>query len=113
MYKDDAPSAPRNQISDDMLRRLLNETESSPKRCPSSEKSACSPASSLRHNAAEPDCRTTWGLNDYPLASVYAPLQSFRNLYDCNTAFHRGTVFTELDLPFMGVTVQKGGNCHA
>lgn len=41
----------------------------------------------------------SWGLNEYPLAMVYAPCQSFRGLYDPATALHRGTLFTELDLP--------------
>ncbi len=40
------------------------------------------------------------GLVDYPLAMVYAPCQHFRALYDPATALSRGTLFTELDLPF-------------
>ena len=51
-----------------------------------------------------------WGLNDYPLASVYAPLQKFDNLYDLDTALDHGTAFVELDLPFMGDKRFKGGN---
>ncbi len=42
-----------------------------------------------------------WGLTSYPLASVYSPLQNFDNLYDCETALMRGTIFRELDLPFI------------
>ena len=53
-----------------------------------------------------------FGLDGYPLASVYAPLQSFENLYDAETALKQGTIFSELDLPFMGRTVQKGGSCR-
>ncbi len=41
----------------------------------------------------------SWGLSEYPLAMVYAPCQHFRALYDPYTALHRGTLFTELDLP--------------
>ena len=51
----------------------------------------------------------TFGLEGYPLASMYAPLQEFRNLYDKETAFTEGTLFTELNLPFMGASVGKGG----
>ena len=40
-----------------------------------------------------------WGLCEYPLAMVYAPCQTFRGLYDPDTALSRGTLFTELDLP--------------
>lgn len=39
------------------------------------------------------------GLSDYPLAMVYAPCQTFRALYDADTALNRGTLFMELDLP--------------
>ena len=56
--------------------------------------------------------RKTWGLDGYPLASVYAPIQNFDELYDEETALSRGTVFAELDLPFMGESVYKGGNCR-
>lgn len=55
---------------------------------------------------------STWGLEGYPLASVYAPLQSFDELYDKETALAKGTVFAQLDLPFMGESVYKGGNCR-
>ena len=54
----------------------------------------------------------TWGLEGYPLAMVYAPLQKFDNLYDKETALGQGTLFSELDLPFMGESVVKGGGCH-
>ncbi len=43
----------------------------------------------------------------YPsLAMVYAPRQSFKELYDIGTALKRGTLFRELDLPFLAY---KGG----
>ena len=54
----------------------------------------------------------TWGLEGYPLAMVYAPLQKFDNLYDKEKALKQGTLFSELDLPFMGESVVKGGCCH-
>ena len=44
----------------------------------------------------------SWGLTNHPLAMVYAPCQAFRALYDPDTALNRGTLFTELDLPFGG-----------
>lgn len=50
-----------------------------------------------------------WGLEGYPLASVYAPLQKFDKLYDEKTAHKKGTLFSELDLPFEGESVWKGG----
>lgn len=46
--------------------------------------------------------RSTWGLSGYPLASVYAPLQEWRELYDEEKGLARGTMFAELDKPFLG-----------
>lgn len=54
----------------------------------------------------------TFGLDGYPLASMYAPLQEFRNLYDKETALMDGTLFAELNLPFMGASVTKGRCLH-
>ncbi len=104
MYMDDDTMTPRDRITDNMLRRMLDGTsESSGDRY--------SPNVGTTPHANKP-ARTTWGLENYPLASVYAPLQVFRNLYDRDTALMKGTIFTELDLPFMGQTVMKGGNCR-
>jgi len=58
----------------------------------------------------QPTARS-WGLEDYPLASVYAPLQVWRDIYDEDAGFHRGTIFKELDLPFV-CGEKKGGNCR-
>ena len=56
----------------------------------------------------------SWGLNDYPLAMVYAPCQAFRNLYDTDTALTQGTLFSELYLPLggYGTTEYQGTRCH-
>ncbi len=43
-----------------------------------------------------------WGLTGYPLSMVYSPMQEWRSLYDSETALMQGTLFAELDLPFMG-----------
>ena len=51
----------------------------------------------------------TYGLEGYAPASVYAPLQQFRDLYDLDHAMEAGTVFEQLDLPFLGRSVWKGG----
>lgn len=44
----------------------------------------------------------TWGLHGYPLASVYAPLQEWRDAYGEEEALSRGTLFCELYKPFLG-----------
>ena len=41
-------------------------------------------------------------LDDLPLAMAYVPMQKWRNLYPPATALDRGTIFAELDLPFIG-----------
>ena len=58
------------------------------------------------------DRRKSWGLVGYPLAMVYSPVQEFHNMYEIDVALHQGTVFKELDLPFMGMSVTKGGTCR-
>ena len=52
-------------------------------------------------------------LQDFPLASVYSPLQEYRNIYDLDTALKRGTIFSELDLPFDGRSLSNGGKYNA
>ena len=52
-----------------------------------------------------------WGLDGYPLAMVYAPNQTFHELYDLEHSLAAGTIFSELDLPFLGMRVGKGGQC--
>ena len=50
-----------------------------------------------------------WGIKGHPLAMMYAPLQEWRSLYDLDTALSRGTLFSELDLPFLGGKCNIGG----
>lgn len=44
----------------------------------------------------------TWGLYEYPLAMAYAPYQLWRSIYNDEEAFNKGTLFSELYLPFYG-----------
>lgn len=37
-----------------------------------------------------------------PLAMAYVPYQTWGNTYSENVALERGTIFKELDLPFLG-----------
>ena len=37
-----------------------------------------------------------------PLAMVYSPEQEWRDLYDSEEGHKKGTIFKELDLPFLG-----------
>ena len=98
MYTDDDTLTPRDRVSEEMLERMLGRS--------SHTEEAPVPIS-------EPRTTQSLRLHDgFPLASVYAPTQMFRNLYDRETALSRGTIFKELDLPFMGMTVKEGGSCR-
>lgn len=51
-----------------------------------------------------------FGVHKGILAAVYAPLSRFDELYDVETAYRRGTMFSELDKPFYGDG--KGVDCR-
>ncbi len=42
-------------------------------------------------------------LSEMPLAMAYVPWQAWRDLYDAEKGFCRGTIFEELDKPFKGI----------
>ena len=106
MYKDDNMIGGCNNA---LLRMMLEGRGNS---CPLCENKSSnqkeerlSPHEKFNHN--------NWGLSGYPLASVFAPLQEFDNLYDVDTALKQGTAFSDLYLPFTGSRrVSKGGNCR-
>lgn len=60
---------------------------------------------------AENGAGRSWGLHDHPLAMVYSPYQHFRDTYTPDTALDRGTLFSELDLPFEGYHNKRNGGC--
>ena len=107
MYKDDDIMTPRDRISDEMLSRILGGNNAPlPQRAPVDRD-----LPRMEHGDGC-DLHGQWGLREYPLASVYAPMQIFRDLYDQDTALAKGTIFSELDLPFIGHSVAQGGCCH-
>ena len=42
-------------------------------------------------------------LYDMPLAMAYVPWQRWQNIYDAEKGLCNGTIFQELNLPFLGV----------
>lgn len=60
---------------------------------------------------AENGAHRGWGLHDHPLAMVYSPYQHFRDTYTPDIALGRGTLFSELDLPFEGYHNKRNGGC--
>ena len=49
-----------------------------------------------------------WGIEARPLAMVYSPCQAWRDAYPPDVALSRGTLFSELDLPFEGSKCKRG-----
>lgn len=41
-------------------------------------------------------------INSLPLAMAYVPIQKWREIYGSDVALDRGTLFSELDKPFLG-----------
>lgn len=39
---------------------------------------------------------------DWPIGMTYVPMQQWRELYQPDEGFHQGTIFKELDYPFLG-----------
>lgn len=106
MYTEDDTMTPRERISEDMLRRMLD----------GDYKNNGNNAWEHRENGSWNNNNAngrSWALRGYPLASVYAPYQEFKGVYDRETALKQGTIFSELDLPFMGASIaNKGGSCR-
>lgn len=103
MYTENKTNMPRESISDELLLRMLDST-----------RSCCNVSNNSQNKNIVSDNRgrQTFGLEGYPLASMYAPLQKFKDIYDKETALSEGTVFAELNLPFMGASVVNGGKCY-
>lgn len=40
--------------------------------------------------------------NDKSLAMAYVPWQTWRDIYEVEKALEHGTIFRELDMPFLG-----------
>ncbi len=88
------------------LRRRMNEMNKNTTSCPLN---ACRNSGNTRMDMTSTPCNPEgnrrgngWGLYEYPLAMVYAPYQTFRNLYECHDALANGTLFSELNLPLEG-----------
>lgn len=99
MYKDDN-LIPREGCNEALLRIMTEGKGNAPLQ---DLKSDCSCA------RKKESCKNGWGLEGYPLAMVYSPLQSFDGLYDIDSALKQGTLFKELDLDFRGRRIDKGG----
>ena len=46
-------------------------------------------------------------IDQYPVAMAYVPWQKYGETFDLEKGFHTGTIFPELDLPFMRAGCMK------
>lgn len=109
MYNENEFITPRDRINDELSKKVSSESlgferQESRINCKGEEVPARVPTPTTNQ-------RGTWGLENYPLASVYSPIQHWRNLYDPDKALERGTLFGELDLPFVCGEIDIGGGC--
>ena len=75
--------------------------------------SSCTSERSDRRGVSEDDICMQYCKNDgYPsLAMVYPAAQCWRDIQDGCEGFERGTIFSELNKPFMGDKCKNGGRC--
>lgn len=57
------------------------------------------------NSGMKPSCMES-SMDTFPLAMAYVPMQRFTSVYELNEALKYGTIFPELNKPFMG---SKGG----
>lgn len=102
MYTENEFMTPRARVNDAIVRRLQNEALGD---ISSNDREKCPDDDLANAN------RKTWGLDGYPLASMFAPLQEWRSIYEPDLGMSRGTIFKELDLPFV-CGDRRGGGCN-
>ena len=132
MYSVDDIRTPRDRVSEQLLRRLLeSEGESVQPECTcrgceepeargsmhdvgvmqrNADNCGCARGAQNRSGytrESEPMNRCRM-LEGQPLAMVYSPCQIWRGIYAPDMALRRGTLFKELDMPW-GVENRRGG----
>jgi len=53
-------------------------------------------------NNNDNNCINNSCIDNMPLAMAYVPMQKWKTVYNNDVALIRGTIFPELDLPFLG-----------
>lgn len=69
-----------------------------------------SPCSCHNHNQPSQTCHQEHGhhFSDFPIGMGYVPWQTWRNIYEPDKALMQGTIFAELDKPFLGARMRGG-----
>lgn len=91
---------PRDRINEEFMRKLMEldkANEENEMKQPQQENDAID-TMMCKGMDWKKDC----SLSGRPLAMVYSPCQSWRELYEPDVGFYRGTIFKELDKPFYG-----------
>lgn len=70
---------------------------------------SCSKTSNGKRTAEKCRMHGEDKLAGLPLAMAYVPMQEWRNLYDLEDGFDRGTLFRELDFPFYPTACPRKG----
>lgn len=47
--------------------------------------------------------KSRYSMDDFPIGMAYVPWQKWRDIYEPRKAFQTGTIFAELDKPFLGM----------
>lgn len=97
MYTENNFTTPRARISDSLRQRVLDGSSTS-SRYAAPQMPSEAPSKGSMPNPDMPS-----------LASVYAPVQYWRELYDMEYGFHQGTIFKELNFPFVCGEHKGGG----
>ena len=72
----------------------------------------CAQPQEVRYSPEPAECISVCREYGYPsLAMVYGASQCWRQICDGNEGFARGTIFDELNKPFMGDKCKNGGYC--
>lgn len=108
MYSVDDIRTPRDRVDADLLRRLLDRENTL--ECAAASAGCCDQRSMTKGRAMpsgemNASCEL---LKSMPLAMAYAPCQYWREIYGPEMALRRGTMFKELDKPWM-VEGKRGG----
>lgn len=119
MYTEDDFLTRRERVNESLLRQILSQSAECGTKGNTQNVPNARGGSSILERQIAPrrenngaGNRKSWGLEGYPLAMMYAPIQEWRELYDNGTGFVRGTIFKELDFPFHGSERDDGrGMC--
>lgn len=97
---------PRERVDDSVLRRMLGGADGIlPAPADGGQQKRELPCNPDGGKGARP-------VNYYSLGMVYSPTQSWREVYDVDTALARGTMFRELDMPWEVPAPTGKGGCR-